>query len=443
MDLYSIKRESFEYLNSSRTLNKDEEGLHQNYCNIVVNLETNLSDPDKLLEVLIFTYSLPAMFRNNPGISGKQLGTVLSVLGSKLTTQNKYTIATELSYSTLTIAIIVLGEAMLMIENIPVSEEKDMLVRENYRALGTSFYNMGEDIFAIYYFTMYLSFGHLVEERQFVVVVNDCLSDSYFRIGQLEQSIKYSQDVITTDKGINNSCLFTLGNAFMELEDFPNAYKYHADAFKIRKSDPKFIQKYLHWSYGCVARCQMNMKYYSLAIKNYNKAINLIETNMSEERFLRKYMDDCSHCYAMLGQFQGARDVYGKSIDTFVKPYWSQLDFCNSNEEHIAYACNIINLVLLNYKIKKQKGPILFTFFDLWMSNKSPIFFIALCLRKLFPEDLPLFKKLINQLLDKKRRNPQVVAKEIRPHFREVFNSVMISKHISSSILSLRRSLMN
>jgi tetratricopeptide (TPR) repeat protein len=82
--------------------------------------------------------------------------------------------------------------------------------------------------------------------------------------------------------------MFTIGNAFMELEDFRNAYKYHSDAFKSIKHhpDPVHRQKHLYMSYGCVARCQMNMKYYSLAIKNYKKAINLIETNMSARRYL-------------------------------------------------------------------------------------------------------------------------------------------------------------
>jgi hypothetical protein len=145
----------------------------------------------------------------------------------------------------------------------------------------------------------------------------------------------------------------------------------------------------------------------------------------------------------MLGQFQGACDVYGKSIDTFVKPEfdWSKLNFRNSND--IAYACNLINLVLRNNKIKKQKRPILLPFFERWISNTYPIAFMAMILKNLFPKDVALLKKLLNQSLDKKRRNPQVVAKELRPHFREVFNSVMISKHIRTSILSLRRSLMN
>jgi hypothetical protein len=29
--------------------------------------------------------------------------------------------------------------------------------------------------------------------------------------------------------------LITLGNAYMKLKDFPNAYKYHADAFMLIK----------------------------------------------------------------------------------------------------------------------------------------------------------------------------------------------------------------
>jgi tetratricopeptide (TPR) repeat protein len=65
--------------------------------------------------------------------------------------------------------------------------------------------------------------------------------------------------------------LITLGNAYMKLKDFPNAYKYHADAFMLIKCR----QGFLHKSYGLVAKCQMKMKYYSLALNNYNKAINL------------------------------------------------------------------------------------------------------------------------------------------------------------------------
>jgi hypothetical protein len=155
-------------------------------------------------------------------------------------------------------------------------------------------------------------------------------------------------------------------------------------------------------------------------------------------------MDDCSHCYAMLGQFQGACDVYRKLIDTFEKKElkWSELDFSN-DENVISIIIYDIKIKLLNYKIKKQKGPILLPFFEMWKYHTSPILFMAVCLKKLFSKDLALLKKLLNQLLDKKRRNPQVVAKELRPHFRKVFNSVMISKHMRTSILSLRRSLMN
>jgi tetratricopeptide (TPR) repeat protein len=85
--------------------------------------------------------------------------------------------------------------------------------------------------------------------------------------------------------------MFTIGNTLLELEDFSNAYKYHADIFKMIKhdpdpADPVYRQPHLYESYGYVASCQMNMKYYSLAIKNYTKAINLIETNMSARRYL-------------------------------------------------------------------------------------------------------------------------------------------------------------
>jgi hypothetical protein len=69
---------------------------------------------------------------------------------------------------------------------------------------------------------------------------------------------------------------------------------------------------------------------------------------------------------------------------------------------------------------------------------------MARVLKKLFPEDLALFKKLFTQYLDnKKRRNPRVVEQEIRPHFRNVCNSVMMSRHIHTSALSLGRTLMN
>jgi tetratricopeptide (TPR) repeat protein len=155
----------------------------------------------------------------------------------------------------------------------------------------------------------------LVEERCLFMTVNYYLSDGYFNIGKLEEYIKYAQDAIM----VNEWCLSRIGSALMKLEDFPNAYKYHADVFKITKShpDPIYRQKYLHWSYGYVDSCQMNMKYYSLAIKNYTKAINLFDSNMSVKLFLRRYLIESSHCYAMLGQLKEAIDVINKTVYTF------------------------------------------------------------------------------------------------------------------------------
>jgi tetratricopeptide (TPR) repeat protein len=322
-------------------------------------------------------------------------------------------------------AINVLGEAMLKIKNIPESEEKHLLVRENYRGLGFSFQQMKKDILAIYYHTMYLSFDQLVQLDDVIISVNSILSVSYMRIGQFEQSIKYTQDVINMDKDPNETFLFTVGNAYMQLEDLPNAYKYHADAFKLIKSHPDLVfrQDFLPQCYGEVAKCQMKMKYYSLAIKNYTKAIFSIATNISEtlDPFLKLYLKESFHCHVMLRQFQEAYDLY---------------------HQHIPY--NSITIGLLNYRMKKQKHPFLSNFFNMWMSKTSPITFMAIHLRGLFPEDLALFKKILTQYLDdKKRRNPQVVAQEIRPHFRKVLNSVMMSRHIHNSVLSLRRSFMN
>jgi tetratricopeptide (TPR) repeat protein len=301
MDLYCIKSESFEYLNSNRTFPKYRiDGVLHNY-ELEEAYEASrmcVADGRLDLSILCIRTMLP-MLRNDPGTNDKELGTFLSVLGSRLTENNEHEEAIK-----------VLGEAMLKIKNIPDSEEKDMLVHENYRALGTSF-SMDKNILAIYYFTMYLSFVHLVEEHQFVVVVNERLSLSYFRIGQLEQSIKYAQDAINMDTGINELGLLRIGSALMNLKDFPKAYKYHSDVFKIRKShpDPVHRQKYLHMSYGAVAFCQMNMKYYSLAMKNFTKAINLFDSNMSDKVYLRLYLTEYSHCCAMLGQFQEAYNV--------------------------------------------------------------------------------------------------------------------------------------
>jgi tetratricopeptide (TPR) repeat protein len=206
MDLYSLKWESFQYLTHGRTfqisqsikdfmLRYDKSELNYyhmvwNKCNtdqdkLVVSYEASrMSVVSGQLEGSIhWIRTMLPLLRNDPGSNDKELGTFLSVLGSKLMEKNE---PEE--------AIKVLGEAMLKIKNIPDSDEKDMLVRENYRAFGDSFFNMDKDILAIYYFTMYLSFDHLVEERINVKDVNKLLSASYFRIGQLEQSIKYAQD---------------------------------------------------------------------------------------------------------------------------------------------------------------------------------------------------------------------------------------------------------
>jgi tetratricopeptide (TPR) repeat protein len=246
------------------------------------------------------------------------------------------------------------------------------------------------------------------------------------------------------DKDPNEAFLFNVGNAFMKLEDFPNAYKYHVDAFKKIKcnQDLLHLQMLLPQSYGFVAKCQMKMKYYSLAIKNYTKAINLhavlklkkyVTVLNTASLLKRQYLKESSYCHFMLKQFQ---EAYNQSE----KAYEISLHF----NDMCGIGCNIINIGLLNYKMKKQKHPFLSDFFNKWMSQTSPIASMAEYLKELFPEDLALFKKLFTQYLDnKKRRNPQVVAQEIRPHFRRVCNSVMMSRHIHASALSLRRSLMN
>jgi tetratricopeptide (TPR) repeat protein len=384
-------------------------------------------------ESIYWIWRLLSLLRNDPGTNDKELGTFLSVLGFCLIDKKEHEKV-----------INILGEAMLKIKNIPESEEKHLLVRENYRALGVSFQEMDKDILAIYYSTMYLSFDQL-EKRDYVIIsVNSLLSTSYMRIGQFEQSIKYAQDAIHMAKDrkigilfkVERNIIFLVGKAYMKLEDFPNAYKYHVDAFKLIKyhPDPVHRQEFLPQSYGSVAKCQMKMKYYSLAIKNYTKAINLIVTNMSATLHptLKLFLKESSHCHVMLGQFQEANDQSHKIY------YHSLCD------DKCGLACNIINTGLLNYRMKKQKNPFLLIFFNMSMSETSPIRFMAMCLRELFPDDLALFKKLLTQYLDdKKRRNPKVVAQEIRPHFRKVCNSVMMSRHIHTSVLSLRRSLMN
>jgi tetratricopeptide (TPR) repeat protein len=311
-----------------------------------------------------------------------------------------------------------------------------LLVRENYGALGYSFQDMKKDILAIYYFTMYLSFDQLVQFDDVIIGVNTVLSNSYHHIGQFEQSIKYAQYAINMAKDPNEYILFNVGDAYMQLEDFPNAYKYHVDAFKFIKShpDPVHRQEFLPQYYGYVAKCQMKMKHYSLAIKNYTKAINLCVTNNLLKALERLYLEESSHCHVMLGQFQEAYDQRVKAVKL---SHHLKIDMCG-------LACNSINIVLLNYRMKKQNHPFLSNFFNMWMSETSPITSMARVLKKLFPEDLALFKKLLTQYLDnKKRRNPQVVEQEIRPHFRRVCNSVMMSRHIHASALSLGRSLMN
>jgi tetratricopeptide (TPR) repeat protein len=388
-----------------------------------------------LEESIFWIRRLLPLLRNDPGTNDKELGTFLSILGCKLMVINEPEEAVK-----------VLGEAMLKIKNIPVSQEKDMLVHENYRAFGRSFYKMKKEFLAIYYFTLYLSFDHLVEERWCTFHVKDVnyfLSCSYYCLGRFEQSIKYARDSLNMDPVFNDKCMFVIGEVLRNIEDIPNAYKYHVDVFKIRKChpDPVFRQNYLHQSYACVAHCQMKMKYYSLAIKNYDKAINLFDYNCEDLLVdLRNYFYESSHCHSMLGQFQKAHDVGSKVFNTME-------NVRNSNRQVIPFACFTINIELLKYKMKKEKekkhhAP-LSTFFDMWMMSTVPIRFVAMCLGKLFTEDLALFNKLINLLLDTKRRNPQVVAQEIRPRFQEVFNSVMMSKHICNSVLSLRRSLMN
>jgi tetratricopeptide (TPR) repeat protein len=379
----------------------------------------------RLDESIDWIQRLLSLLRNDPGTNDKELGTFLSVLGFKLMEKKQ-----------LKEAINILGEAMLKIKNIPESEEKHLLVCENYQAFGRSFFHMKKDILAIYYLTMYLSFDHLVEERDNVIIdVNTVLSGSYDRIGQFEQSIKYAQHAIHMAKDTEYFIVFMVGRTYMKLEDFCNAYKYHIDAFmKIKcHPDPVFHQGFLPQSYGWVAKCQMKMKDYPLAIKNYTKAINMIVTNKSVT--LKLYLEESSHCHVMLGQFQEAYDQSEKAYEI------SRIHFKN---DMCGLACNIINIGLLNYRMKKQKHTFLSNFFNIWMSQTSPIASMAMYLKKLFPEDLALFKKLLTQYLDdKKRRNPQVVAQEIRPHFRKVCNSVMMSKHIHTSVLSLRRSLMN
>jgi tetratricopeptide (TPR) repeat protein len=377
----------------------------------------------RLDESIYWIQRLLSLLRNEPGTNDKELGTFLSVLGSKLSRKKEHEEA-----------INVLGEAMLKIKNIPESEEKHLLVCENYRAFGRSFFFMKKDILAIYYNTM--SFDQMVEEHDNDAIgVNGCLSANYYRIGQFEQSIKYTQDVINMDKDPNELFLINVGDAYMQLEDFPNAYKYHADAFKLLKSHPDLVhrQKFLPQSYGYVAKCQMKMKYYSLAIKNYTKAINMIVTNKSVLK--RQYLKESSYCHVMLEQFQEAHDQSEKAYEEI------SIHF---NNDKLGLACNVINIGLLNHRMKTQNNPFLSLFFKNWMSVTCPIKLMAMCLRELFPEDLALFKKLLTQYLDnKRRRNPQVVAQEIRPHFRRVCNSVMMSRHIHTSTLSLRRSLMN
>jgi tetratricopeptide (TPR) repeat protein len=375
-------------------------------------------------ESIYWIRRLLLLLRNDPGTNDKELGTFLSVFGSRLMQKMK-----------LEEAINVLGEAMLKIKNIPESEEKHLLVRENYGALGCSFLDMDKDILGIYYFTMYLSFDQLVQLDNVIIGVNGVLICIYNRIGQFEQSIKYAQDVINMDKDPNEDFLINVGNAYMQLEDFPNAYKYYADAFMLLKYhlDPVHRQKFLPRSYGYVAKCQMKMKYYSLAIKNYTKAINMIVTNKFVLK--RQYLKESSYCHVMLEQFQEAHDQSEKAYEDI------SIHF---NNDELGLACNVINIGLLNHRMKKQNNPFLSLFFKNWMSVTCPIKLMAMCLRELFPEDLALFKKLLTQYLDnKRRRNPQVVAQEIRPHFRRVCNSVMMSRHIHTSTLSLRRSLMN
>jgi tetratricopeptide (TPR) repeat protein len=181
-------------------------------------------------ESIYWIRRLLSLLRNDPGTNDKELGIFLSVLGSKLSGKDEE-------------AINVLGEAMLKIKNIPESEEKHLLVRENYQAFGRSFFAMKKDILAIYYFNMYLSFDQLVQLDDFIISVNALLSVSYLRIGQFEQSIKYAQYAINMAKDPNEAFLIIVGNAYMELEDFPNAYKYHVDAYKktSRKSDINYI----------------------------------------------------------------------------------------------------------------------------------------------------------------------------------------------------------
>jgi tetratricopeptide (TPR) repeat protein len=126
-------------------------------------------------ESIYWIRRLLSLLRNDPGTNDKELGTFLSVLGFCLACKKEHKEA-----------INVLGEAMLKIKNIPESDEKHLLVCENYRALGYSFQCVKKDILAIYYITMYLSFDQLVKEHDnhVIISVNALLSDSYNRIGQ-------------------------------------------------------------------------------------------------------------------------------------------------------------------------------------------------------------------------------------------------------------------
>jgi tetratricopeptide (TPR) repeat protein len=407
---------------------------------------------EAVIEVIHWIRILLDLFRQDQtgSVSDKELGTFLSVLGYKLTQKEDHVEA----------AIKTLGKAMLKLNKTRRSpdqqeaDDKNMLLRENYRAFGTAFRGLEKYVLAIYYLTKYLSYDHLDIELPNVITANHLLAESYGQIGQHEESIKYRQgtlDVIKEDRhSLKNISLFSIGTSLMKLGDYAKAYKYQVEVFKDRKdhpddSEPNYVQYFLHQSY---ALCQMHLKHYDLAIKNYNKAITLIETDQytTNDNAMAKILDESSLCYVKLGKLKEALKPSAKAYA------WKQSHITAAQAMGVpdgqilpfstAYAWNDLYMGLLKYKLyePKEAWRSKFMQFQTHPQSKDPMRFVAHTLKHCaVVEDLILFKKLMNQLLKKSRRRKHDT---FRSKFNIVCHSVFVSKHLTSSATSLRISLM-
>ena len=159
-------------------------------------------------------------------------------------------------------------------------------ISECYKAMGTLFYNKGDQKKAIAYYKKSLKINEEIENKKEVAVNLNKIGKAYVKLGNYTEGIAYYKKALNIDKGVNSQKRMAhsynnIGAIYSDQGNYPLALEYYNKSLDIdeRFKDSLGISKSLN-NIGIIYK---NLKNYDKAIATYEKALIIQERNVDKK----------------------------------------------------------------------------------------------------------------------------------------------------------------